>query len=97
MPIVKIHKDEKCFEKNVEKNVNLVVQAGIKKFPIPHLKYKCGMGTCGTCASIIISGAKNIDEPNWKEIKILKEKIKLGYRLTCQFRVSNDIEIKQDI
>ena len=55
------------------------------------------MGTCGTCASIIISGAKNIDEPNWKEIKILKEKIKLGYRLTCQFRVSKDLEIKQDI
>ena len=32
MPIVKIHKDEKCFEQHVEKNVNLVVQAGIKNF-----------------------------------------------------------------
>ena len=29
-------------------------------------------------------------------LKVLKEKIQLGYRLLCQFRISHDIEIKQD-
>ena len=86
----------KIIEENVTENTNLVVQAGIKKFPYPYLKYKCGMGTCGTCASLIISGKKNLPEPTWKEVKVLKEKLDLGYRLACQFRISHDIEIKQD-
>ena len=54
------------------------------------------MGTCGTCASLIISGKKNLPEPTWKEVKVLKEKLDLGYRLACQFRISHDIEIRQD-
>ena len=53
------------------------------------------MGTCGTCVSKIISGEEYIDKPSWKEIKILKDKLKLGFRLTCQFRVYEDIEIEQ--
>ena len=95
MPIVKISHGNEVFEQNVKENTNLVVQAGIKKYPFPYLKYKCGMGTCGTCASKIISGAENLSEPTWKEIKVLKDKLKLGYRLACQFRVFRDIEIEQ--
>jgi len=49
MPTIKIYKENNIFESEVNSNVNLEVQAGIKKFPFPHLKYKCGMGTCGTC------------------------------------------------
>ena len=92
MPIVKIHKEHNIFESKVNSNVNLLVQAGIKKFPFLHLKYKCGMGTCGTCCVKIISGNKNLEDPTWKEIKILKDKIKLGYRLSCQFRVLFNLE-----
>ena len=44
MPIVKIHKEHNIFESKVNSNVNLVVQVGVKKFPFPHLKYKCGNG-----------------------------------------------------
>ena len=95
MPFVTIIHGDEAFEQNVEENTNLVVLAGIKKFPFPYLKYQCGMGTCGTCSSKIISGAENISEPTWKEIKVLKDKLNLGYRLACQFRVFNDIEIKQ--
>jgi ferredoxin len=95
MPILRIYKKNDVFESIINANVNLVVQAGIKKFPFPHLKYKCGMGTCGTCMSKIISGAEFIDGPNWKEVKILKDKLKLGYRLMCQFRVFEDLEIEQ--
>ena len=35
-------------------------------------------------------------ETNEYFYKVLKEKIQLGYRLLCQFRISHDIEIKQD-
>jgi len=55
------------------------------------------MGTCGTCSSIIISGGESLDEPTWKEVKVLKEKLNSGYRLACQFRVLHDIELKQEI
>ena len=96
MPFVKVISENKIIEENVTENTNLVVQAGIKKFPYPYLKYKCGMGTCGTCASLIISGKNNLPEPTWKEVKVLKEKLDLGYRLACQFRISHDIEIKQE-
>ena len=95
MPIVKIHIENNIFESEVNSNVNIVVQAGIKKFPFPHLKYKCGMGTCGTCCVKIISGKENLEDPTWKEIKILKDKIQLGYRLSCQFRVLFNLEISQ--
>ena len=97
MPLVKIIRGEEVFEKEVEENTNLVVQAAIKQYPFPYLKYKCGMGTCGTCSSIIISGGKNLDEPTWKEVKVLKEKLNSGYRLACQFRVLHDIELEQEI
>ena len=95
MPIVKIIHGDEVFEQDLNENTNLVVQAGIKKYPFPYLKYKCGMGTCGTCSSKIISGAENLSEPTWKEIKVLKEKLDLGYRLVCQFRVFHNIVIKQ--
>ena len=74
MPLVKIISENKIIEENVTENTNLVVQAGIKKFPYPYLKYKCGMGTCGTCSSLIINGQKYLPDPTWKEVKILKEK-----------------------
>ena len=96
MPLVKILQGEEVIEQYVEKNTNLVVQAAIKKFPYPYLKYKCGMGTCGTCSSIIISGDENLAEPTWKEVKVLKDKLNSGYRLACQFRIFNDIELKQE-
>ena len=73
MPFVRVISENKIIEENVTENTNLVVQAGIKKFPYPYLKYKCGMGTCGTCASLIISGKNNLPEPTWKEVKVLKE------------------------
>jgi ferredoxin len=95
MPLVKIIHGDEVFEQDVNENTNLVVQAGIKKYPFPYLQYKCGMGTCGTCSSKIISGAENLSKPTWKEIKVLKEKLDLGYRLVCQFRVFHNIVIKQ--
>jgi ferredoxin len=95
MPLVRLFHNNDVFEKKLDKNTNLVVQAGIKKFPFPHLKYKCGMGACGTCECFIVSGKENISEPTWKEKKILKEKLISGSRLACQFRIFDDIDLKQ--
>jgi hypothetical protein len=34
-------------------------------------------------------------EPNWKELKLLGDRIDLGFRLMCQLWVSHDLEIEQ--
>ena len=55
------------------------------------------MGAFGTCECLIISVKENISEPTWKEKKNLKEKLNLGFRLDCKFRIFNDIDLKQDL
>ena len=96
MPIVRIHVGNKIYEDEVPLDSNLVVKSGIRKFPYPYLKYRCGMASCGTCISKILSGSENLTSPEWKEKKLLKEKLNNGFRLACQFRVLGDITITQD-
>ncbi|MFC5712073.1 2Fe-2S iron-sulfur cluster-binding protein [Thalassorhabdus alkalitolerans] len=93
MPTVKLHQNNEVYEQEVEKNSNLVVLAGIKQFPA--LKYGCGMGKCTKCTSKIISGQENLAPPNWKEKKMLGDKLDEGYRLTCQLTIQGDIELAQ--
>lgn len=95
MPIVKIHKGEEIFEGEVPSNSNLVVRAGIKNFPYPHLSYGCGMGKCAKCMCKIIESNEALPDPNWKEKKMLGERIDQGYRLACQLWINEDIEISQ--
>lgn len=94
MPLVRLIQNGEVYEQEVKENSNLVVLAGIRKFP--HLKYGCGMGKCTKCVSKIVSGGEQLPPPNWKEEKMLGEKLKEGYRLTCQLYITNDIEISQD-
>ncbi len=91
-----IHAAGARHEGEVKENSNLVVRAGIKQFPYPHLKYRCGMGKCGTCTSRILAGAENLPEPNWKEKRVLGERLSLGYRLCCQLWIKHDLELTQD-
>ncbi len=91
-----IHASGERHEGEVKENTNLVVRAGIKQFPYPYLKYRCGMGKCGTCASRILKGAEHLPEPNWKEKKLLGERLALGYRLCCQLWISHDLELSQE-
>jgi ferredoxin len=97
MPKVTLHKGGEVFVDTVDPNTNLVVRAGIKKFPYPNLDYKCGMGKCSTCTCRIISGGEHLEAPNWKEKRQLGDKLDEGYRLACQLWVSEDIELTQDI
>ncbi|GGX49036.1 ferredoxin [Saccharospirillum salsuginis] len=96
MPNIKIHKGGEAFEGEVPANSNLVVRAGIRQFPYPHLSYGCGMGKCAKCMCQIIDTAESLPEPNWKEKKMLGPKLAEGYRLACQLWINDDLEISQD-
>jgi ferredoxin len=95
MPKVLVHKNNQRHEGEVKENSNLVVRAGIRQFPYPHLSYGCGMGKCGKCTSRIIAGAEHLPAPNWKEVKVLGSKLEEGYRLICQLWINHDIELEQ--
>ena len=95
MPFIKIHKNGETYEGEIPDNSNMVVRAGIRQFPYPHLSYGCGMGKCAKCMCKVISGEGNLVEPNWKEKKMLGPKIQEGYRLACQLWVSDDLELSQ--
>lgn len=94
MPQVILHQNGQVYEQEVTPNSNLVVLAGIKKFP--HLKYGCGMGKCTKCMVTVVSGAEQLPEPNWKENKMLGDKLQQGCRLACQLYITSDIELKQE-
>ncbi|MDF2683413.1 MAG: ferredoxin [Brevibacillus sp.] len=94
MPNVKFHQNGQVYQQEIGANSNLVVLAGIKKFP--HLKYGCGMGKCTKCTVKVLAGGEGLPEPNWKENKMLGEKISQGYRLACQLYIHEDIEICQE-
>lgn len=96
MPTIVLHRAGQIHRGEVKENTNLVVRAGIKQFPFPHLRYGCGMGKCAKCASRIIGGAEHLPEPNWKEKQRLGPKLDEGYRLICQLWLNHDLELAQD-
>jgi ferredoxin len=96
MPRVVFHKNGKTFRDDVADGANLVVRAGIKRFPFPHLTYGCGMGKCGKCACRILGGAEHLPAPNWKEERQLGARLAAGYRLVCQLWLAHDIELVQE-
>lgn len=96
MPTVILHREGKIFQGEVGDNSNLVVKAGIRQFPFPHLRYGCGMGKCAKCACRVLKGGEHLPEPNWKEKQRLGERLSAGYRLICQLWLTHDIEIEQE-
>src|ERR1043165_6433702 len=89
MPTISIHKDGQVYRGEVKENTNLVVRAGIRQFPFPHLRYRCGMGKCGTCTSRIIAGAEHLPPPNWKEERVLGGGWRLASRLCGRFGLNH--------
>jgi ferredoxin len=96
VPTVIFHRDGQTWQGEVKVNANLVVMAGIRQFPFPHLRYGCGMGKCCKCASRVLGGAEYLPEPNWKEKKQLGPRLDQGYRLICQIWITRDVELEQD-
>lgn len=93
MPNVTLHCGGVRYEQRVDAGSNLVVLAGIRKFP--GLKYGCGMGKCTKCAIKVLQGGEALAEPNWKETKMLGERLQQGYRLACQLYISDDLVVEQ--
>lgn len=96
MPTVTFHKDGQTYIDEVKSGSNLVVRAGIKQFPYPHLNYECGMGKCARCACRILAGSEHLPPPNWKEKKQLGERLDQGWRLACQIWLEHDVELTQE-
>ena len=96
MPQILFHKNGQIHAGEVKENTNLVVRAGIRQFPFPYLRYECGMGKCAKCACRILAGAEHLPPPNWKEKKLLAERLGSGYRLLCQLWIHHDLELAQD-
>lgn len=96
MPHVRLHAQGQVHEADLPANTNLVVQAGIRRFPYPHLRYGCGMGKCAKCACRVLQGAAGLPPPNWKERKQLGANLEAGYRLMCQIWLHSDVELAQD-
>lgn len=96
MLVVTLHRNGQAYAGEVKENSNLVVRAGIRQFPYPHLRYECGMGKCAKCACRVLKGGEVLPPPNWKEKKQLGELLDEGYRLMCQLWIQKDIEILQD-
>jgi len=97
VPSVVLHRHGQVHQGEVKENTNLVVRAGIKQFPHPHLRYGCGMGKCLRCACRILKGAEHLPEPNWKEkARLGDDRLGQGYRLMCQIWFTHDVELEQD-
>jgi ferredoxin len=96
MPKVEFRKAGAVHAGEVPPNANLVVRAGIRQFPFPHLRYGCGMGKCTKCACRVLAGAEHLPPPNWKEKKLLGDKLAAGYRLACQLWLNHDVTVEQD-
>lgn len=96
MPVVVFRRNGQTYRDEVKANTNLVVRAGIKQFPFPHLRYECGMGKCARCACRVLSGSEHLPAPNWKEKKQLGNRLDEGFRLACQLWIAQDIELAQD-
>jgi ferredoxin len=96
VPTVILHRDGQAYQGEVAENSNLVVRAGFKQFPFPHLRYGCGMGKCAKCACRVLKGAEQLPPPNWKEKQRLGPRLDEGYRLICQLWLSHDVELAQD-
>lgn len=95
MPTVTFLKNGAAYRDEVPEHTNLVVRAGIRRYPFPHLRYECGMGKCSKCACIVRAGAEHLPPPNWKEKKQLAGRLAQGYRLVCQLWIEHDIELEQ--
>src|SRR6201999_1861871 len=91
-----LHRDGKAHAGEVGANTTLVVKAGIRQFPYPHLRYGCGMGKCAKGACRVLTGAEHLPEPNWKEKHRMGPHLDEGQRLNCPVWLNHDIELEQD-
>lgn len=60
------------------------------------MKFNCKAGVCDECQIRVIKGMENLPPPNEAEHNMLGDKIKQGYRLSCQISAKGPVEFEQN-
>jgi ferredoxin len=81
-------------EYNVEipKGENLLDSVNDKGVDV---KWDCKSGVCDTCQVHVLSGMENLSAPTDAEFDMLGDKVKQGYRLSCQVTANGPCAVKQ--
>lgn len=76
---IEVHKGETILE--------AIGRSGVK---LPSI---CGgKGLCGKCVVRVLKG--DVSSPSSQELKLLGEKIRMGFRLACQTKILGDVEVE---
>ncbi len=59
------------------------------------VKWDCKSGVCDTCTVRVLKGMENLSPVNDNEVNMLGDRIKQGYRLSCQVTANGPCEIEQ--
>lgn len=89
---VKVLLGGKEFNVEIPKGENLLDGVNDKGIDV---KWDCKSGVCDTCQVKVLSGMENLSPPNDNEHNILGDKVKQGYRLSCQITASGPCQIQQ--
>lgn len=89
---VKVVLGGKDFNVQIPKGENLLDGVNDKGIEV---KWDCKSGVCDTCQVLVVSGAENLSPVTDAEESMLGDKIKKGYRLSCQVVATGPCEIKQ--
>lgn len=60
------------------------------------MKFNCKAGVCDECQIRVIKGMEFLPPPNEAEHNMLGDKVKQGYRLSCQISATGPVEFEQD-
>lgn len=89
---VKVLLGGKEFNVEIPKDENLLDGVNDKGLDV---KWDCKSGVCDTCQIRVLSGMENLSPVNDNERNMLGDKVKEGYRLSCQITAHGPCEIKQ--
>ncbi len=89
---VKVVLGGKEFNVEIPKGENLLDGVNDKGVDV---KWDCKSGVCDTCQVRVLSGMENLSAPNDNEHNMLGDKIKQGYRLSCQITANGPCQIQQ--
>lgn len=80
------------FNVEIPKDENLLDGVNDKGVAV---KWDCKSGVCDTCQVRVLAGMENLSPVNDNEMNMLGDKVKQGYRLSCQVTAYGPCEIKQ--
>ncbi len=59
------------------------------------LKFQCKAGVCDECRVKVVNGMENLPPINENEVSMLGDRVKQGYRLSCQVSIKGPVTIEQ--